>query len=163
MQTLLFRRGTRGFTLIELLVVIAIIGLLASVVLASLNSARQKARDARRKADLKQMQLAVELYYDRMGSYPTTDGWTSDAGCAGTLCVALVTNTQLLPSIPQDPSGLGNYFYALGNWTVTPQLGTGRYCLYAQLENPSAADTATYTNAPFRTNTNYGLDYALCN
>src|SRR3989344_2634994 len=56
--------GTRGFTLIELLVVVAIIGLLSSVVLASLNGARVKGRDARRLADVKQIQLALELYYD---------------------------------------------------------------------------------------------------
>ncbi len=54
----------RGFTLIELLVVIAIIGLLSAVVLASLNSARAKGRDARRISDLKQLQLALELAYD---------------------------------------------------------------------------------------------------
>ncbi len=58
------RSAISGFTLIELLVVIAIIGVLASIVLASLNSARQKSRDARRIADVKQLQLALELYYD---------------------------------------------------------------------------------------------------
>lgn len=62
----------KGFTLIELLVVIAIIGILSSVVLASLNSARQKSRDARRVADLKQLQLALELYFDSNSSYPAT-------------------------------------------------------------------------------------------
>ena len=67
-------KRTRGFTLIELLVVIAIIGMLSSVVLASLNTARAKARDARRVSDLKQMQLALELYYDSNGSYPNP-GW----------------------------------------------------------------------------------------
>ncbi len=61
----------RGFTLIELLVVIAIIGILSSIVLASLNGARKKGRDARRISDLKQIQLALEMSYDANGSeYP---------------------------------------------------------------------------------------------
>lgn len=70
-----FRNGTSGFTLIELLVVIAIIGLLASVVLLSLNSARAKSRDAKRIADAKLIASAMELYYNDNGSYPaqTTD------------------------------------------------------------------------------------------
>ncbi len=62
-----------GFTLIELLVVIAIIGLLSSVVLLSLNSAREKARNARRVADARQIVGALELHYDAQTSptYPT--------------------------------------------------------------------------------------------
>lgn len=62
----------KGFTLIELLVVIAVIGILAAVVLASLNSARGKARDTRRISDLKQIQTALELYHTDNGSYPST-------------------------------------------------------------------------------------------
>lgn len=54
----------RGFTLIELLVVIAIIGILASVVLASLNSARDKGADAAAKSSLNNMRAQAELYYD---------------------------------------------------------------------------------------------------
>ena len=61
----------RGFTLIELLVVIAIIGILSSVVLASLNSARLKGRDARRISDIKQLQTALNLYNDAHASFPT--------------------------------------------------------------------------------------------
>lgn len=61
----------KGFTLIELLVVIAIIGILSSVVLASLNSARVKGRDAKRISDLSQIKLALELYFDSFRAYPT--------------------------------------------------------------------------------------------
>ncbi len=71
----------RGFTLIELLVVIAIIGILSSVVLASLNSARKKSRDARRIADLKQIQLALEMYYSDNNTYPQpSQGWSVWSG-----------------------------------------------------------------------------------
>ncbi len=60
----------KGFTLIELLVVVAIIGLLSSVVLTSLNSARMKGRDAERLSTMKQIRSALELYYDANGTYP---------------------------------------------------------------------------------------------
>lgn len=66
------RKEQKGFTLIELLVVIAIIGLLASVVLLSLNSARAKSRDAKRLADVRQVASAMELYFNDSGAYPST-------------------------------------------------------------------------------------------
>lgn len=61
----------KGFTLIELLVVIAIVGILSSVVLANLNGTRAKARDVKRIADLKSLQLALELYFDNYRIYPS--------------------------------------------------------------------------------------------
>ena len=62
----------KGFTLIELLVVVAIIGLLSTLSIVALNSARAKSRDARRVADVKQIQTALELYYNDKGEYPTS-------------------------------------------------------------------------------------------
>ena len=63
--------NNKGFTLIELLVVIAIIGILATLAIVSLTNARSSSRDAKRIADLKQLQTALELYYNDYGSYPT--------------------------------------------------------------------------------------------
>ena len=62
----------KGFTLIELLVVVAIIGLLATLSVVALNTARAKARDAKRVADVKQIQTALELYYNDNSGYPTS-------------------------------------------------------------------------------------------
>lgn len=63
-------RQNKGFTLIEMLVVVAIIGLLASVVITGLGSARQKARDTRRISDIRQIQNVLETYYSNNVSYP---------------------------------------------------------------------------------------------
>src|SRR5687768_8851745 len=81
----IINRKERGFTLIELLVVIAIIGILAAVVLVSLNSARQKARDGRRLADIRQIMNGLELFYNDNNRYPlpasaSTTGPTSTDG-----------------------------------------------------------------------------------
>ncbi len=69
-------KDKKGFTLIELLVVIAIIGLLSTLSVIALNSARARARDAKRISDVKQMQVALEMYYNDVGDYPATDSIT---------------------------------------------------------------------------------------
>ena len=57
------KNNRRGFTLIELLVVIAVIGLLAVIALSSLNAAKANARDAKRVADIRSIQTALDLYF----------------------------------------------------------------------------------------------------
>jgi prepilin-type N-terminal cleavage/methylation domain-containing protein len=90
----------RGFTLIELLVVIAIIGILSSVVLASLNTARQKGADAAIKSNVDNARAQAELYYDKQSPNSYTgvcadatdgiknmaDGATQNAGAGNVYC-----------------------------------------------------------------------------
>jgi prepilin-type N-terminal cleavage/methylation domain-containing protein len=76
-------RHSRGFTLIELLVVIAIIGILSSVVLASLNSARQKGADAAVRSNISNARSQAELYYDANGSSGYTNICASGATAGG--------------------------------------------------------------------------------
>lgn len=66
------KTNSQGFTLIELLVVIAIIGILATMSVVALNSAREKARDSRRLSDVKNIQTALEMYYSNESQYPTS-------------------------------------------------------------------------------------------
>ena len=90
-------KNNKGFTLIEMLVVVAIIGLLSSVVVVGLGSARQNARDARRISDIRQIQNALEIYYS-----DSTKG-------NGTYPADLTTL-----SVPDDPLSDRDYTYAGG-------------------------------------------------
>jgi len=140
----------KGFTLIELLVVIAVIGILAAVVLASLNSARSKARDVRRKSDLRQVAVALELYKDSYDTYaiPSTGttgvgtGWFSTYGAPYTKSVAQgLVDAGLMPAAVVDPSGVTSSTSTRAGYMIVSD--ANGYTLWANLENPSAADTAT--------------------
>jgi prepilin-type N-terminal cleavage/methylation domain-containing protein len=150
----------KGFTLIELLVVIAIISLLSSVVLASLNTARSKARDAKRLAEIRQLQTALEFFYNDYGVYPSSVG---GAGCGATIPNAgwcnsvqslsggrwirdLGTMNVLAPYISSDPvdpsSGASaNWLPVNGGTIFYDSAGGGNqwYMLVFGLENPNLA------------------------
>lgn len=87
---------SRGFTLIELLVVIAIIGILASTVLASLQSARASARDAARISEAKQLQNALEIYRTKNPSYPECNTATCGAEVGGTAASAILNASAMV-------------------------------------------------------------------
>ncbi len=117
---LIKNKNNKGFTLIELLVVIAIIGVLSSVVLASLNSARLKARNAQRLSDMNQLVRAIEMYRNDYGVYPPCGGGSS--GCSTTFGVGSNLMTlNLVPTyisnISNDPTNINGqygYYYVRG-------------------------------------------------
>jgi type II secretion system protein G len=133
----------RGFTLIELLVVIAIIGMLSSVVLASMNSARTKARDARRLADIKQFQTALEFYYNDNGSYPIS-GWADakNSSYVSRWTALETTMSNQIPALPLDPKGVSttsvtsgySYSYYSGGHNGSEPAGQW-YMIVFRLEN----------------------------
>ena len=121
----MMKKNTKGFTLIELLVVIAIIGLLATLAVVALNNARAKSRDARRISDIKQIQTALEMYYNDASAYPTALGTQ----------IATGSNTFMV-SVPSDPQNTGSYVYTYSGG------GTSDYAITFQLESGAGGFTA---------------------
>jgi len=136
----------RGFTLIELLVVIAIIGMLTSVIIASLSSARVKSRDSRRIADLKQVQIALELYYDEMGEFPSPGaGNASNASIAFTNMAETLKSAGYIPSIAVDPINDTNHKYLYVPLKSSSATKCKSYHMGATLE--SISGDASYLNS----------------
>lgn len=99
-----FIKSKEGFTLIELLVVIAIIGLLSSVVLASLSGARESARDTRRVQDFRQLRTAVNMHLNDTGSYPGGGDEQVSENCTGTSLYQDLVDGGYLQSMITDPA-----------------------------------------------------------
>lgn len=125
----MIKNQKKGFTLIELLVVIAIIGILAATVLASLSTARNKAKDAKVQSEMSSLRAAAELFYSTGSTYGT-DGATCNA--ASSVFVDVTSNTKgLLDAISFDTGGaIGTYTNMdCGNtssaWSVAAKLPTG--------------------------------------
>lgn len=148
------RTHTRGFTLIELLVVIAIIGVLSSVVLASLNSARMRARDAAVKTGVRQLVTLMQLEYTETGSYANLQaGWDyTAANCndsyggnyaanARTICTNIVSNNGSLYT--------GNNVSLSTNFSIMGLLpSTNRYYCVGSSGRTSDMETSSTWTSP---------------
>lgn len=105
----------KGFTLVELLIVLAIIAVLTGVAMSSISISRKKSRDAKRVSDIKQLQTALQLYYDTNRTYPTT------------LNTAELVTAGYIKGLPKDPLTDNNYVYAallVGTRCMNYHLGT---------------------------------------
>lgn len=112
----LFYRNARGFTLIELLVVITIIGVLATLLLFNLGTARSKTRDAQRATQINQIELAVESYFEENGAYPPD------------IADATIGKFMRNGKVPKDPLTAASYGYGADG---SPRV---KYQIWAEFE-----------------------------
>lgn len=141
------RKNKKGFTLIELLVVIAIIGLLSTLAVIALNNARQKARDARRITDIKQIQQALELYMNDASYYPeqgsTTAGTINEAAWGtGSISHDGVIYMNIVPTNPEPEADTDRPEYdyrssAPDTYSLTYELESGAGGLSAGVHTAS--------------------------
>lgn len=150
-------RNKKGFTLVELLVVIAIIGLLSTLAVVALGSARSKARDARRISDIKQAQTALELYFADLGMYPNPALPITDMGSASSAVLC-----DLSPSVDGFAAaelGCGTVYMgqvpanfaqpaAISDYTYTSVSAGQSYTIDFELEGTTAGITGTAQASP---------------
>ena len=142
------KNNKKGFTLIELLVVISIIGLLSTISVVALNGARKKGRDAKRVGDIRQIQTALELYFNDNYVYPTEEsavtlGATGQlALCDGGFSDSCTTTTYMgiVPAAPTPPTGNA---YTYGGTT-----GDTYEIEFTLEEDTGGYSAGTYTASP---------------
>jgi len=125
-----------GFTLMELMIVMVLLGILTMVGISSFQSSQLKGRDARRKADLSNISLALEAYFNDQGKYPADDGNGKIKACYPdnlTVCewgsvFKDKNETIYMIMMPKDPASQLHYYYDAGTNGLS-------YQLYARLEN----------------------------
>jgi prepilin-type N-terminal cleavage/methylation domain-containing protein len=138
----------KGFTLIELLIVISIIGLLSSIVMTSMANARIRSRDAKRLADMRAINVAIEQYkIDLNESAPYNSGWVGTwPGTGMPYELADLVARGYLAKLPSDPKYKGgdNYYYRNieSSYICSGDTSLQTYCIRFKMEASSAVGPA---------------------
>lgn len=158
----------RGFTLVEILIAVAIISGLMMIIVINVNDAREKARDDVRTSDLQQIQVAIELYFEKCGTYLIREecgageyygaqgkGWFSHDDyeeSAGSIAEGLVAH-NLLGSELVDPSGVRTTTDTQSGYIVDAT--DTAYTIWANLEDPTDKERGTMDTCALSTYDNY--------
>jgi len=143
----MIKLNKKGFTLIELLVVIAIIGILSTLAVVSLGDSRTKARNAKRYADAKVLQTAVEIYMTENSMAPVVPAAAAGAWAS----VGSTLSTYLKTGMPEDPSSPAN------TWCYCRDTDQTKYLIAVALEG-----TASSTDLDGAAST-YAVGECICN
>ncbi|KKS96693.1 MAG: type II secretion system protein G, general secretion pathway protein G [Candidatus Gottesmanbacteria bacterium GW2011_GWA2_43_14] len=126
------KKYRQAFTLIEIMVVVSIIALLMAVGVSSISTVQKKARDAKRRADLRDMKNALEQYYAVCGNqYPLPNGNTYDP----VACDPGSGQIDILPNLPLDPKTNDPYYCPD---VVDDNCNQNRFYLCADMETESS-------------------------
>ncbi len=159
--------GRGGFTLVELLVVMAVLGLLAALVTPTLTAAIERGRVARVGSDLRQIEIALEVYYSDHRRYPpvrvSCNQDDRDHWCQLPLELAdggyLPPGKGLMATAMEDPFNLGHtYKYAaIGPYMMNGDLQDEYYTMYV----PDAFPNSPYSTGRYRNDRNAPLEWAV--